>query len=128
MSDQPPKRQICDIVYMTVEGECVNCGENLAVWVTSYAPNGTSHIEEWSRPPLRADGMSVLQHKDDEAVMIIFREADGRVGTVIWPVDPGRNHEQHWADINGRAKQILSGEVPRFESLIRFVATEEKST
>lgn len=119
-----PKRQILDVVYVTVEGECKGCGENLAVWCTSYV-HKTSKIEDWKRPPLRGDGMSVLQKKDDEAVLVMFREVDGRVGTILWPVAAFLTKDELHAEIQGRIEAILAGALPRFGQLVPFNPSTE---
>lgn len=104
-------RQIIDAVYITVEEECDGCNDQLLMWVTSHM-RGTSVKEWWPKPAVRKDGFSVLAKKDDEAYMLIFREEDGRVGTVLWPTEPFWTKEQLWESIEIRKKQILDETLP----------------
>ena len=110
-------RQIVQVAYMTVEDECAGCGENIKVWVTSYV-HKTSKIEEWKRPPLAQGGLSVLQHKGDEAATVWFQEEDGRLCVIVWPVPATFTKEQLNADIQRHIDDILAERMPNPDHLV----------
>jgi hypothetical protein len=101
-------RQIIDAVYMTVEADCGGCENQVLVWVTSHAKK-TSEMQWWPRPAKREDGFAVLDKKDDEAYMLIFREDDGRIGTMIWPCDPKWTKDELNVDVQRHIDGLLNG-------------------